>query len=717
MTSGKPLEAVFSPDSIAIVGASESSFWVRNAVANLDRIGFQGTLYLVNPKRTSLFGRDCVPTLSSIAGKVDLAYIATKGEVALDILDEAGRCGVKAAVIVAAGFGESGNDDIQRRLEMCADRYGIALIGPNSPGFLSMNGKAAAYGQAIPADLRPGNVGIVLQSGALGSAVLKFAAVHNIGVSSLICMGNEAQLNAADLLEHLLADPATKVVAMFLEQIRDGARFRRLADAALAAGKAIVVLKVGRTPAGQEVALAHTGAVAGDDAVVDAVFRQHGIARVHSLEELLLTAGLFAQDRLPQGNRMAVVTSSGGACDIIADRASDEAIIMPPFSRETVAALDRYLPPYATVRNPLDSAAADTLQDPTTNASPMDLIAKLVGTDSAYDFVLYMGFNMIPRQQPDDAAAAAEIALRLADFAEIRDNAPIPILMVSQTCLDSGAFALELYRKNRLFLLGGIEFGLKAIGHVLAWQKARDSRRIRSSISSETDGRPVVTILPAWSENDGRELLKRFDVPLVPASLVRSADDAVAAAEQHGYPAVLKICSADIPHKSDVGGVALSLRDPQSVSQAYERLSRIAEEYGRSGNQGVLVSPMLSEGVDMYVGIKSDSTFGPVLVVGLGGIWIEAMKDVSLRALPVDRDTIVEMLDELAGRALIQGGRGSRPLAIDIFCDATLKIAQAAEALGDALLVLETNPVRITETGADVLDVLVECRALEKHQN
>lgn len=707
MTSAKNFEALFSPASIAIVGASESSFWASNAVVNLNRIGFRGALHLVNPKRSSLFGRDCVSSLSAIGDKVDLAYIATRGGVALDILDEAGRCGVSAAIVVAAGFGESGNDHVQSQLKARAEQFGMALLGPNSPGLISINNKVAAYGQALPPDLRAGNVGIILQSGALGSAVLKFAAAYDIGVSSMVCMGNEAQLNAVGTVEYLLADPGTKVIAMFLEQIRDGARFRRLADAALAAGKPIVILKVGRTPAGQEVALAHTGAVAGDDAVVDAVFRQHGIARAHSLEELLLTAGLFSQDRLPMSNRMAVVTSSGGACDIIADRASDEGIVMPPFSQETVSVLNHYLPPYATARNPLDSAAADTIRDPATNSSPMDLIAQAASKDPSFDFVLYMGFNLVPRQRPDDAAAE-EIERRLADFADIQKDARIPILTVSQTCLDPGEFALGQYRRNGLFMLGGIEFGLKAIGHVIAWQSARSSRgRPAMDVGGAADPVPIPT-RHKWSENDGRRLLEHFEVPLVPARLVRNAEEAASAAAAYGYPVALKICSADIPHKSDVGGVALSLRDEEAVREAFDRLSRIADAPDQA--EGVLVSPMRSDGVDMYVGVKHDATFGQILVIGLGGIWIEALKDVALRALPVDRDILHDMLNELAGRALIQGGRGAQALDVESFCNAALKISQAAQALGDELIALETNPLRITMTGAEALDVFVECR-------
>lgn len=702
------LEAFFSPRSIAVVGASETAYWGRNIFRNLKAQGFEGRVVPVNPKRKTIFGTPCIASLRDLNEPVDLAYIATPTDSVGSVLEDAASVGIRRAVIIAAGFGESGAHDRQRELQEKAGSLGITILGPNCPGFVNIAEGVSAYGQDIPAGMKSGNVSIVLQSGALATVILKLSRTHGIGLSKLICMGNEAIVDTSDVIEHLIADSATRVIAIFAEQFRNGRRFLELARQALVAGKAIVVLKAGRTPEGQKAALAHTGAVAGDEAVVDAALRQVGVARVRSLEELIIAAGLFSSGVHIKGARMGAVTASGGACDIIADRASDEGLELPSFSLETKKALSEYLPTFATVQNPLDTAAVDTLRETGTAAVPMDVVAEIVSRDPNIDFVLYLGFNVVPQTKPDDDAEAQKQAARMVHVRELIDKSPIAIVPVSLSCMEVGPFPRELYDANRIFMLGGIEFGITALGHCIRWQKARQAAL--AAAKTEASALPVAvanTRKGPWSEHAGRKLLEASGVPLVPAELVISAEGAVAAAERLGYPVVLKICAAEIAHKSDIGGVALNLQTANAVREAYGRVAAAGRGVEGANVEGVLVSPMRPRGVELFAGVTTDPSFGATLAVGLGGIWIETLKDVSLRVLPVTEEDIQSMLRSLRASPLLNGARGGPKVDIVKAAEAIHRITAASLALGDKLQAFEVNPLWCLEDRVEALDVLI----------
>lgn len=708
IASPERLGRLFSPRSIAIVGASENSYWGRNVLRNLSATGFQGRIVPVNPRRATVFGMPCIANLRDLAEPVDLVYVAAPTEAVPTILDDAASVGIRNAVVIAAGFGESGAHERQAELIAQAERNDIAILGPNCPGFVNVADGSSAYGQDIPAGTKAGGVAFVLQSGALATVMMKFARAHGIGLSKLICMGNEAVVETVDVLDYLIADPDTRVIAMFLEQVRDGRRFLDLAQRALLAGKAIVALKAGRTPAGQKSALAHTGALAGDEAVVDAALKQAGVARVRSLEELIITAGLFASGVEIKGPRMAAVTASGGACDIIADRASDEGLEMPAFSSATRKALDNYLPGFATVQNPLDTAAVDTARETGTAAVPMDVVADIVRQDPNFDFVLYLGFNVVPQFEPGDPVERDRQTARMAHVRDLLRISSIPIVPVSLSCMEVGPFARELYDANGIFMLGGIEFGLTALGHAVRWSKARQAaisatrNPVASSMPPATAGR-----IGPWSEYEGRKVLEAHGVPLVPAALVQGADEAVAAAERFGFPCVLKICAAEIAHKSDIGGVALNLRSADEVRKAYDAVAAAGLAAAGAGVEGVLVSPMRPRGVELFAGITVDPSFGPTLAVGLGGIWIETLKDVSLRVLPSTEEDVVAMLRSLRASAVLGGARGGPKVDLAKAARAIHRIAEAGLSLGNDLQALEVNPLWCLEDRVEALDVLI----------
>ena len=411
------LRAFFAPRSIALVGASDNSGWARFIVASCATTGFPGPLTAVHPRATSAFGLPVVPSLRDLAEPAELAFILTPVQAVEGVLDDMGAAGIPNAVVLASGYREVG--EAGRSLEdALLDRAvanGVTMLGPNCLGFVNAHSRSAPYALALPPPLIAGPVGVALQSGALASVVLAFAKAHAIGLSLLTSMGNEAMMKTADVVDYLVEDEATRVICLFLEEIGDPARFAQVAEKADRAGKPIVALKVGSSPAGQQAALAHTGAVAGDDAVVDAVLRQLNVIRVTSLEELLTTGAALGYSRWPRGRRMGVLTLSGGACDIIADAASARGVAIPDFSAETEAAIAALLPPFASAHNPLDVTGFGVLANLAGKKGPLtavDHALDIAVQDPNLDFVLFSGVTL-PEARPPDEDAAATLETRV----------------------------------------------------------------------------------------------------------------------------------------------------------------------------------------------------------------------------------------------------------------------------------------------------------------
>jgi acyl-CoA synthetase (NDP forming) len=696
------LREFFRPRSVALVGASDSSGWGRFIVDSLRTSGFTGALHMVHPTRPTAFDLPTVPSLRALDEPVDLAYVLAPTRAVEGVLEDAAAAGIRNAVVLASGYGDGGGEQgraLERRLVERAVELDITLLGPNCLGFVNAAASVAPFGLGIVPPLRRGPVGIVLQSGALTSNVLTFARVHQVGISLLTSMGNEAVITTADVVEHLIADDDCQVIGLFLESVRDAPRFTALAAAALAAGKPIVALKVGRTEAGQRTALAHTGAVTGDDAVVDAAFRQFGVIRVGSLEELLVTTGLFASGQVPRGRRMGVVTASGGACDIIADRSTDEGIAIPEFAAPTTERLRAALPPFAAAQNPLDVTGVILADRGSAQAGLGDVALDAVVDDPGIDFV----FNMValPAAPPPDPSV---IEQRVAAIAASRDRSPVPIVNFTATCTDLSPYAQSLLDAHGLHALGGIEFGLRALGHALTWQETRQHPPAVGTAGAVAA--PAGLPDGPWSEARGRDLLAASGVPLVPAELVTDAESAVAAAERFGGTVALKICSAEITHKSDIGGVALAVSGADDVRAAFARVLAAGRAV-TAGVDGVLVSPMRPPATELFVGVTVDPSFGPVLAVGLGGVFIEVLHDVALRLLPVDPAQVRRMLGELRGAAVLGGARGSRPADLDRVAEVVTAVADAAAGLGPALQTLEINPLRVDGSDVEALDALV----------
>jgi len=703
------LREFFAPRSVALVGASDNSGWTRLIIAASAITGFDGKLIPVHPQAKSAFGLPAVPSLRDLPEPVDLAFILTGVPVVERVLDDMHAAGIKNAVVLAAGYREVGDEGraLEESLVARAIAHDITILGPNCLGFVNAQTRAAPYALTLQPPLLAGPVGVGLQSGALASVVLNFARLHSIGLTTLTSMGNESIMKTVDFIDYLVEDEATKVICLFLEEIGDPARFAKAAERADRAGKPIVVLKVGSSPAGQKAALAHTGSVAGDDAVVNAAFRQMNIIRVDTLEDLLTTGALLGYSRWPRGRRMGVLTASGGACDIIADSASAQGIEIPDFTARTEEGIASYLPPFANATNPLDVTGYGSLANLTgkkDSMSAIDHALDIAADDPNLDFILFSGANL-PDIRPADEALATATEERMTWLAQRIASSPVPVIPVASTCNDIGPFGRGLLADRGMTILGGLHLGINAIGNALRWQENRG----HALTTGDTAGNPsgAVEIAGPWSERQARELLTEAGVPVVPGGLAGSADQAAEIARRVGLPVALKICSAQITHKSDIGGVALGLNTEAEVRAAYEKVRAAGDAVTGATIDGVLVTPMRTGGTELLVGVTVDATFGPVLALGLGGVWVEIMGDTSLRVLPVDAAEAKRMLSELRGLPLLQGARGSRPADLDVLADAITRISRVALGLGGALRALEVNPLWVNGDQVEALDVLV----------
>jgi len=709
------LREFFAPRSIALVGASDNSGWARFIVLNCGLTRFGGPLTAVHPKATSAFGLPLVPSLRDLDEPPDLAFILAPLPAVESVLDDMGASGVRNAVVLASGYREVGTEGLALEDSMVARAIAndVTILGPNCLGYLNAHTGAAPYSLTLPPPLTAGGVGIALQSGALASVVLTFAKAHAIGLSVLTSVGNESMMKTVDVLDYFVEDEATKVICLFLEEIGDPVRFAQAAARADAAGKPIVALKVGSSPAGQQAALAHTGSVAGDDAVVSAALRQMNIIRVTSLEDLLTTAALLGNSRSPRGRRMGVLTASGGACDIIADAASAHGISIPDFAPETQAAIEPHLPAFANAHNPLDVTGYGGLANLGTRSarSAIDVALDAAADDPNLDFILYSGLTL-PDVRPPDEAMAAMIETRLDWVAERIASSPIPVIPVSATCVDLGGYARQQLASRGLYVLPGLNGGISAIGNALHWSENRGRSWAAGDAAAAQDAAAGdagtwATISGPWSEARARDLLSAAGVPMVPGGLARSADEAAELARRVGLPAALKICSAQITHKSDIGGVALGLRTEAEVRAAYEKVRAAGDGVPGAEIDGVLVTPMRGTGVELLAGVTVDPSLGPVLAVGLGGVWVEVMRDTALRVLPAGPAEVKTMLGELRGLPLLRGARGTTPADLDALAAVIARVGETALSLGRPLRALEVNPLWVNGDQIEALDVLI----------
>jgi acyl-CoA synthetase (NDP forming) len=710
--SPERLRSLFQPRSIVLVGASEKSTWSWNFHNILHDGHFTGPVHYVNPRGGTVHGLPAYSRLADIGEPIDLALIVVPPPAVLSVFQDMAEMNVRNAVLITAGFGELGAEgkEMQQELIDFAHTHGIAFLGPNCLGYINVAHNIPAMPSPFPPVIE-GHVAVIAQSGALTSTLFNYAYMQHIGINALASTGNEAVLSVSELMDYFVEDEATKVIALFVEAIRNPEHFISAARRALEKGKPIVAFKVGRSERSAEVAQAHTGALVGDDRVIDALFRQLGIIRVNSIEELLITAGTLAQTGVLPGNRLGFVALSGGSCDSAADYAEQYGITLPEFSEETKQGLRSLLPALGPAHNPLDTTGAVV-----NDLLLFERIVTQVGSDPNLDVLVCA--NSLPSEAQGEYINAFSVKLVQHIVTGLR-SASHPAFLLDFVSNDVAKHAREAAEQNQWPLLpGGVDRGLQALGKAMWWSE-RFRRAQAQQASAPQEALPAPSMSGAavgiWSESQVRPLLEEYGIPVVPARLVTSADQAVEAAREVGYPVALKVASPDIVHKSDIGGVRLNLQNEPEVREAFQQIMQAAGSTKPAARlEGVLVSPMRSGGVELLVGMVRDPAWGQVMAVGLGGVWVEILKDTSLRVLPISREEIRTMLDELQGKALLRGARGSIAAELDRLVEVIYRASRLAQALGDTLESLEINPLRVAGSEIEALDALMTWRSLEQ---
>ena len=697
-SQAESLSALFAPRAIAVVGASSNAQKIGGIPVDYQRrFGFEGALYPVNPNADRIQDLPAFPSLRAIGQPVDLAILAVPSALVDGALDDAIAAGVKGVVLFSSGFAEVGAEGAaaQARLGDKARAAGVRLVGPNCLGF--MNIARHVYATFSPAPgvgrVMPGRIGLVSQSGAFGAYAYAMARARGVGLSLWATTGNEADVQVADCLAWLAQAPDTDVIMAYMEGCRDGPRLRAALALAQANGKPVVMVKVGRTALGAEAAASHTAALAGDDAVYDAVFRQYGVLRARNLTEFFDLAHSAAVAGRPRDRSIGLFTLSGGVGALMADEASAQGLDARPLSEAAQDTLRRWVP-FAAPRNPVDITGQVT-----NDMTLIDRTARVMLDDQG--FASWMGFL---------AAAGASDAfwpVLRSLVASLREAYPDTLLAVSTLLTPERRAELEAMR---CLVFADPSDGIRTIAALAGLKPAAAVAAAPASIA------PSLTLAPGtMSEPDALALLADAGVPVVAHRVVRSADEAAAAAEALGEAVVVKIVSADIPHKSDVGGVALGLRGAAQARAAFERTRDLALTARPEARlDGALVARMLTGGVECIAGVHRDPVFGPVLMFGLGGIHVETLRDVSLRALPITRDDALAMVRELRAFAILNGARGRPPVDLGSIADALCALADFAQRAGDSLDSAEINPLIArpqAEGGCVAVDALVVGRA------
>jgi|MEHZ01.4.fsa_nt_MEHZ011184380.1_2 acyl-CoA synthetase (NDP forming) len=688
---------LMAPTSIAIIGASDRSRWSSTIYENLKNSGYKGTIYLVNNRGGLVHGQPAFASCVDLPGTIDMGVILVPETVVESVIDELADAGAYAAMILTSGFAETGPDGAARQdaILVRARERSISLLGPNSLGFINHAGSVVAWATPFTPSARRDGVAIVSQSGAVALFMAQFSGQKGIGLSHVIATGNEADLDITDFMNHLLEQPETRAIAIFVETVREPDRFRRCAARALAMGKPLIVLKVGKSEVTARSAEAHTGALVGDDAVFDGLCLQYGVIRVDSVEDLIVTADIAAKTGPLGPGGLAILSNSGGICEIAADRAYEFGIVLPELSSITKNYLKKLLPGYGTPHNPLDlTGGVDPAQ--------IEAIVSLLATQPDVAAVL-CPFYRLPTNEAEVSGRLTELHDGITrGFAAI----DVPGILVSYTETHVNEMALNRAAEGNMpYHACGLDRALSALSGVIAW-----SNRYR--IGSADAGVKPKTKTTTWSnlprsEHQTLTFLAAHGVPTVPMTLVRNEE---AAADAVGVGLlVIKIASPNISHKSDIGGVILNVDGAVAARAAYrDVIAAAATSHPKAQIDGALVMPMRGQGLELFVGIRRDPQWGLVLALGMGGVWVEILKDFTIRLLPVNTAEIRVMLGELRAGALLDGARGVPAADLDAVIDAVQAICTAALAAGDNLEILEVNPLWISGDQVEVLDALME---------
>jgi acyl-CoA synthetase (NDP forming) len=689
---GGDLTKFFRPRNVALVGASDKSEWSKLIFSRFERFGHQGNLYAVNRTGASAHGLPGFTRCADIPEPVDMAYIYVPAGAVAGALAEAGAAGIRNAVVLTSGFSEAGEEGeaLQKEVEAAARAAGVRMLGPNSLGFANIAHHCALTSINTRLPLRIGRLAIVSQSGAVANELGKFAHTQGIGLSFICATGNEADLTIADVVSYLVDDEETGAIAIYVESINDPALFAAAAARALAARKPIVLLKLGRSPVSAAIAKAHTGSLVGDDGVFDAMCRRYGVLRVASIEELVLTASFLERVGPIDPPRIGMMSLSGGACGMYADLAEIHGLDVPQFAPATQAALRAALPPFAATINPLDITGV-VVSDPAIWSRVIPVVSADPGVGLAVTSLV------LPNT--DVEAASLKVGVKAAaDGYAATGRPPVMMSLSLQEMSDLQREMLaELGIKNTL---PNLDEGVRVLAHLQRW-----SERMLQGPPLERSVAPVAA--RPKGERETLAHLAASGAPVIPTTLAATADEAAQAAQALGGPAVLKIASPDIAHKTEAGGVRLNVSGADEARRVFDEIMASARAYAPSARlEGVIVAPMRKGGTELIVGVARDPSWGPAIAVGLGGVLAEALGDSVVRLLPIDAREAREMLLSLKASVLLKGFRGAPPADLDVLAAAIVAIGDAALALGPDLGALEVNPLRVLGTEIEALDGL-----------
>ncbi len=699
------IDYFFHPQSIAIIGASANLTKLSGRpIAALLQKKFAGAIYPVNPRYEEVAGHICYPSVGVVPGPIDLAIISVPIEGTLAALKECAGKGVKAAVVFTSGFAETGaaGRALQAQIAELARASGMRILGPNCLGLIYYpNAVMASFSDImfVEGDYQ-GSLGFITQSGAYGEKTFMLTAHEGVGFSAFISVGNEADLEFSDFIAHLLGDDDTRLFGVYLEGAKDGHKFRRAAEAALAAGKPLLIKKVGRTRAGKRAAASHTGSLAGNDRVYDSFFRQTGIIRIDELRDLTYFALVHQSGRMPQGKNAAILTDSGGPGVEMADRCEEYGLNVPELAKATQAKIRAAIPHYGSARNPVDMTAAIM-----TDQELYGKCLRAIFEDDAIDIVFAPGVFM-SYVSPDLLEETLEIYHASAK--------PMVLCPVWTDSSPQSQAMVDRVRKERIPMIPEASDAARAMAAMVRYAGKRKvflgSACTKPKIPTKAmaSARTILQKHGAATEYDSKQVLAAYGIPVTKEAPAGSAKEAVAQARRIGYPVALKVLSPDISHKTEVGGIRLNLHTDKAVRDAYAQIMKSAKTCAPHAEVGgVLVQEMLGEGVEVIIGVTRDPVFGPSLMFGLGGVFVEVLQDVSFRVAPLTADDADEMIREVKGARVLAGVRGKPAADTKAIIDVILKVSQLAVDHADRIEELDINPLIVFSKGACVADALI----------
>ena len=700
------IHKMLNPRSIAVVGATErmqyGGRFLRSVMAAQDRLN----VYPVNPRYDQLMGVPCYPSVSDLPESPDTVGVIVPYHRVIPVLRESADKGAGSAIVISAGFSERGIEErrqLQRELGDLARTSGVRISGPNCLGLANVKDDiwACSSSSLSGMNLKSGNVGLVCQSGASAfGPFLSRAIGRGIGYSYIVSTGNEADLEAPDFARYLLDDDDTRVIAMFIEGFKDAAKFLEVARMAAERGKPIVAVKIGRSNAGTRAAQSHTAALTGSDDAWEAAFRQYGVTRVHDWDKLLEVAQLLADSPPARRRGVALVSHSGGVCSLTADNLGEAGIELPELSDSARDGINDILEGFGWAANPADitgHASRDTVAQIMSHMMSESEVGALVVASSAGD---EQARHVIQTRDdhPDKLVTFLYTGNELGASGglEILKDARVPVFHSPQNL----ASAIRQLHDYHAWREDKLESGFAPVREMTPEQHAI-AADLRAADS------------PTLTESEAKRVLAAWGIPVTDERTAATADEAAIAAAEIGYPVVLKIESPDILHKTEAGGIELGIADETELRAAYGRIMTGARAYAPDARlNGVLVQPMITGGVETIIGVSRDSQLGPILLYGIGGIFVEALRDVALRVCPITHADARQMIAEVSGSRLLEGFRGTPKSDTEALADALVNTSQMAAQLPDLIQELDINPLTVLPDGqgAQALDALLTLR-------